>query len=298
MTNPVVVQGTPVSNPNANNSNAYAASPSSAVQTNNNNGSSPHGGEKQETRCNDPIFALLFYGCVIAIVVVAATKGASALQSSQSSVNFEPYIIYAVVIAIVSILISGCALSVLMCIPETLIKISLIFVTVMALVWAVLAFLSGAIVGGVIGVIFFLISVCYAWAVWSRIPFASINLVTAITAVKANLGVVVYAYFFTVLAGLWSLAWAAAVVGVFDSTYQCNDNDVCSSPNYGYLFLLFVAYFFGQQVLQVRSSPATGSSVLFHPGYSRFSPALFPNNHSCAVLHPRDRRGNGRDVVV
>jgi hypothetical protein len=120
-----------------------------------------------------------------------------------------------------------------------------------------LAFLSGAIAGGVIGVIFFLISVCYAWAVWSRIPFASINLVTAITAVKANLGVVLYAYFFTILAGLWSLAWAMAVVGVFDSTYQCNDNGVCSNPNYGYLFLLFLAYFFGQQVLQVRSSPVT-----------------------------------------
>jgi hypothetical protein len=177
------------------------------------------------------------------------------LETPQSGVNYTPYIIYTIVITIVSIIISGASLSVLMCIPETLIKVSLIFVTVMALVWAVLAFVGGSIAMGVIGIIFFAISVCYAWAVWSRIPFATANLVTAITAVKANLGVVVYAYFFTALAGLWSLAWSVAVAGVFDETYQCNNNGVCSNPNYGYLFLLFVAFFFGHQVLQVRPAP-------------------------------------------
>lgn len=240
MASPVVVQGTPVSNPHT------APSPV-AVES---NGGAPHGGEKQETRCNDPIFALLFYACIAAIVGVACVYGPTALNSPQSDINYQPYIIYAVVISVVSIFISGLALSVMMCIPETLIKISLIFVTVMAGVWAAMAFVAGSIGVGVIGVIFFLISICYAWAVWSRIPFASVNLVTAITSVKANMGVVLYAYIITAMAGLWSFTWSVAFVGILDKTYQCNDQGYCSNPNYGYLFLLFLAFFFGHQVFQ------------------------------------------------
>lgn len=254
MASPVVVQGTPVSNPHT------APSPV-AVES---NGGAPHGGEKQETRCNDPIFALLFYACIAAIVGVACVYGPTALNSPQSDINYQPYIIYAVVISVVSIFISGLALSVMMCIPETLIKISLIFVTVMAGVWAAMAFVAGSIGVGVIGVIFFLISICYAWAVWSRIPFASVNLVTAITSVKANMGVVLYAYIITAMAGLWSFTWSVAFVGILDKTYQCNDQGYCSNPNYGYLFLLFLAFFFGHQVFQVRTT-AVGESRYLLP---------------------------------
>lgn len=118
--------------------------------------------------------------------------------------------------------------------------------------WAVLAFIAGQIFAGVIGIIFFLLSMCYAYMVWSRIPFASINLVTAITAVKANLGVTFYAYLFAAFGGLWSIAWSVAFVGVFNNTYSCNANGFCTDPNYGYLFLLFLAFFFGHQVFQVR----------------------------------------------
>jgi hypothetical protein len=139
----------------------------------------------------------------------------------------------------------------MMCIPETMIKVALIFSLVMSFVWMVMSFLSGMIGLGVVGVIFFLLSVCYTWAVWSRIPFASTNLVTAITAVKANIGVCGYAYGITVLAGAWSFTWSVAFVGIFDKTYTCDAQNVCTNPNYGYLFLLFLAYFFGQQVFQV-----------------------------------------------
>jgi hypothetical protein len=100
-------------------------------------------------------------------------------------------------------------------------------------------------------VIFFLISICYARAVWSRIPFATINLITACTAIKANCGVIIFAYIFTVLAGGWSIIWAVAFAGVFDKTYSCDDTTgQCTDVNYGFLFLLFVAFFFGHQVLQ------------------------------------------------
>jgi hypothetical protein len=210
-------------------------------------------GEKQETRCRDPIFALLLYANVAAIAGVAVTYGPGAFDdTNDNSTEYDGYIYATIICVLASFVFSAGAVLVMMAIPETLIKVSLIFVTVMAGVWCVMSFVSGAIGVGVLGAIFFAVSVCYAWAVWSRIPFATANLVTAITAIRANIAVVLIAYVLTLLAAGWSILWGFAFVGVFDQTYGCDENNVCDNVNYGFLFLLFVAYFFTHQVLQVN----------------------------------------------
>jgi hypothetical protein len=75
-------------------------------------------------------------------------------------------------------------------------------------------------------------------------------MVVAGTAIKANLGVTIFAYLFTLFEIGWSVLWAIAFAGTFDATYSCNGN-TCD-VNYGFLFLLFVSFYFTQQVLQVR----------------------------------------------
>ena len=117
-----------------------------------------------------------------------------------------------------------------------------------------MSFLAGGIFGGVIGLIFFAIGVCYARAVWSRIPFATANLVTGITAIQTNFGVTFFAYLFAILAAGWSFVWSIAMIGVYDRTFDCDDaTGYCTTTQgtYGWLFLLFLAFFFGHQVLQV-----------------------------------------------
>lgn len=104
-------------------------------------------------------------------------------------------------------------------------------------------------VAGALGAVFFLIGVCYARAVWSRIPFAAVNMLTAATAIKKNLGIVFMAYVFTALLVGWIVLWSIAFSGVFNKTYVCDANNQCD-VNYGFLFLLFVAFFFTQQVVQ------------------------------------------------
>jgi hypothetical protein len=176
-------------------------------------------------------------------------------MSGNSTDEYEGYIYASIICAFFSLGFSAVSVLILMAIPETLIKVSLLFVVLLSGVWAVLSFISGSIILGVMGLVFFAISCCYARAVWGRIPFASCNLVTACTAIKSNWGVVLYGYFFAILAAGWSIMWAFAFVGTFDKTYDCNDNgNDCGDPNYGYLFLLFVAYFFSHQVLQVSQS--------------------------------------------
>lgn len=83
------------------------------------------------------------------------------------------FIYAALVTGVISFIFSGLGLAFLMQYPAFMIKVSLIFVVVMSLVWCVMAFLSGSIFAGVIGAVFFLIGVCYARAVWSRIPFGA-----------------------------------------------------------------------------------------------------------------------------
>ena len=208
-------------------------------------------GEKQANGCKDPIFALLFYGTVLAILAVAATFGPHAFDTS-STYNYKSYVVAVVVTAVISLLLSGLGLLALMAIPETIIKVALIFVVAMALVWCVFCFAVGSYVGGAIAAIFFVLSLCYMRAAWPRIPFAAANLTTAVTAIKANFGVTFFAYLFAILAAGWSVLWSVAFAGVFDATYSCNANGVCSNPSYGYMFLLFVAFFFAHQVIQVR----------------------------------------------
>lgn len=256
MAAPVVVQGTPVNQNQAFGITGLENSRPPVAHSNNaNNGnSSADRSDKVETSCNDPIFAVLFYLTLAAIVAVAALYGPDALSSTSgnSDADYTSYVIVTVIFVVVSFFGAGAGMALLFWIPQCLIKTALIFTVVMAGVWALFSFLSGSIFGGVIGLIFFALTVCYAYAVWSRIPFATANLVTACTAIRANLGVAVYAYIFAMFAGGWAVVWSLAFAGLLDKTYTCNDaTGVCSDPSYGILFALFLAFFFVQQVIQV-----------------------------------------------
>lgn len=246
MSTPVVVQGTAVQSP-------YAGS-GTQVQENYGSQANPSSSGDQtdppKSGCKDPIFAVLFYGNVIAMVVVAVIYGPAAFEDAQYSESYTGYLIAVTLCAIISLLFSGLGLLVMMRFPETIIKASLIFVVVLSGAYAVLMFIAGSIIGGIFGVLFFAIGVCYARAVWSRIPFATINMVTGITAIQANFGVTIFAYTFAILAVGWSILWAISLAGV----YELSCDVVNCSPNYGYLFLLLVSYFFTHQVLQVCST--------------------------------------------
>jgi hypothetical protein len=85
--------------------------------------------------------------------------------------------------------------------------------------------------------------------VWSRIPFASVNLLTACTAVKKNCGVILVAYVYVILAFGWSILWSVALAGVYDQVINVGNGQE-NSINYGYYFLLFLSFFFTHQVIQ------------------------------------------------
>jgi len=229
-------------------------------------------GEEQPKACRDAWAAILFYGSVIAIAVVAGILGVPAIQKYNNNAdnsgtfgqeitgNIDIYyegIIYASLIAGgSSFAFSGLSLFVMSCCPKVLIQISLVFSLVFSGFMVAVSFYYGQILAGIFGIIFFLLSLCYAYYVWRRIPFAAANLTTGLTAVKSNVGVVITAYIITIASFFYVMLWMVAVVGVYDKeqivTTDDSGNFVYTENNLvmGYFFLLLVALFWAQQVFQ------------------------------------------------
>jgi len=111
--------------------------------------------EASKTGCKDPIFALLFYVNVLAMVVVAAMYGRDAM-SAGASYNYSALIYAALVLGGISLVASGFGLLMLMACPELMIKAGLIFSIFVALVWAIYSFLVlQSILFGCLGLGFF-----------------------------------------------------------------------------------------------------------------------------------------------
>jgi hypothetical protein len=153
----------------------------------------------KQAKCQDPMFAPLFYIDIIAIAVVAGTRGQEAMTNSNNpfSEEYLGYYYTAIIASAVGLVLSGLGLQVLMCIPQFMIKAGLIFSVAMAAVVLAGAILNGNALGIAFGAFFLAISCCYVYCVWSRIPFATINLVTGMSAIKANCGIIVVGYSFS-----------------------------------------------------------------------------------------------------
>jgi len=239
MAGPVVVQGTTV-----------GASPQNDVGV-------PYGGtemtqtntEPSRTGCKDPFFALLFYLNVTSIVVVVAVYSRDAFAGDSAS-DYVAYVYAALVFGAVSLVASGFGLLMLMACPAFMIKAGLFFSVFIAAAFTVYAFIYLSWIFGAVGLVFFLMTLWYVRFVWSRIPFAAVNMLTAGTAIKANLGVAMFAIFFSLLSIGWLVLWSIALYGVYDSTRVCDEETGACSPNYGILFVLFLSLFFTQQVLE------------------------------------------------
>jgi len=122
-------------------------------------------GEKQPTRCRDPLFALLFYAQLAAMIACAVIYGPAAreqyaFQGLNISGDATGYLKLAAVLGVISLVLSGLMLSILMCIPQFIIKVALFFNLGIWIAYAVLGFMSGNFFLGIIGALFALMSMC------------------------------------------------------------------------------------------------------------------------------------------
>jgi hypothetical protein len=179
-----------------------------------------------------------------------------------------------------SIGLSAVSLQVMMHHAETLIQCSLIGSCVFMAITVLLLLLDGVFVlafGWTLGL---LVTAWYAHGVWHRIPFASANLRTALSAIQTNAGICVLAYGIVGLANLWTILWSMAVVGVAFHEETCYSSGICKPHiNPASMLLLLLSYYWTiqvfQNVLHVTVSGVVGT-WWFAPqdALSVFSPAI------------------------
>jgi len=143
------------------------------------------------------------------------------------------------------------SLAIMIRFADGLIKMSLFFNMSLGLITAAAGFMSGSIGAGIMGLVLFAIASCYAWAVWSRIPFAATNLVTASSAVKANMGLTVFAYMTILVNGLWLVLWSFSTYSTLFVLGGCDANGDCQNDLPGiYSFLFTLSLYWTAQVIK------------------------------------------------
>jgi len=208
-------------------------------------------GETQPSACKDAIFAVLFISQVVGIAAVVILFGSEfvvqAIDGDTDS-DYTGYIYAAISIGIVSLILSALMFQLMIRFANSLIKIALRTSVLFSFIIAFTSLFAGNIIGFVLGLIFGAISLCYMYAVWSRIPFATSNLITSLKAIKENAGITIVSYALVILAFAWTMLWTTAAIVTYEKTTVCDDNGECTI-NSGYAFLLFLSYFWTQQVI-------------------------------------------------
>jgi hypothetical protein len=144
-----------------------------------------------------------------------------------------------------ALLLGVASLSFMLAFAESLIQITLIGSIALAFTAAVVMFVEGLVGGGCIWLGFGLISCCYAYFVWRRIPFAAATLKTGLTAVKRNLGLVTVSVGSLFVGFSWTVWWMVNYLGINSHVNEGELGDM----NGGIVFLLLVCFYWGHQVI-------------------------------------------------
>jgi hypothetical protein len=230
-------------------------------------------GENQPAACHDVIFALLFLAQFAVLCYVAGTVGMEAFFHYKNKLMDEPGLEETIAMSYVDLDYTGVGKAagvvgglsfvlvalmggVMIKFSAFLIKLSIILSCVCSLASAAFFFHEGYTVGAVIGLVFFALTCCYARCVWSRIDFATANLVTGFEAVRSNFGITLISYFASIIAVGFTAVWALAFIGVYDSSpvvEGCEENTdtVCNHEmNLVYVALLLLSFYWAHQVFK------------------------------------------------
>lgn len=215
-------------------------------------------GESQPKECRDAVFALLFLVQLAGIVVIGNVWGIPALKHSGEDFPDTPNVPFGGVLWVIlwsfvaSIVLSGVALSCMTRFADFVVQFSVLFSISSSLAIMTIFLARGYVGAAVVAFCTFLIGCCYTWSVWNRLPFTATNLVTALTALQTNWGVLFIPYIFSIVAFGYSLLWILAMIGAYTySKPTCDDSGVChSSLSGGVIALFLLAFYWTQQVIK------------------------------------------------
>lgn len=210
-------------------------------------------GDKQPKQFNDVFFSILFglHLVVMGVLLIGAISGGNGgYYNNNDGGGSVGGMVYACsVCGVFAAGLSTVSLGFMMKFTHQLIQTALFFSVASSLALSVIGFLSANLLMGILGLVSFAFGCCYAYFVWSRIPFAAANLNTALTAVRDNLGLTIVAYLFLALALGWSIWWSVATGGLMEAYGG------------GIAFLLLLSYYWVHQVLQNTMHVTTAGTI-------------------------------------
>mmetsp|Transcript_27149 Transcript_27149/g.79061 ORF Transcript_27149/g.79061 Transcript_27149/m.79061 type:complete len:496 (-) Transcript_27149:347-1834(-) len=191
----------------------------------------------QTRRYRDPWMAILFVVHLVIIfsVAVALKPSSSEHSSSREAENGRKMLGGLALLVVTASFVALAWQQFLIRFSSTVIA-CMLWLTPVVIGFASVVYLSMGIIWlGVLGLLFALVSACYAHAVRDRIPFASANLSVACRGVSHFSPAVLLAAGAGLAAQfVWIMMWGAAVVGTMHST--ANEN--------GFVFFLLLVSFF------------------------------------------------------
>jgi len=145
---------------------------------------------------------------------------------------------------------SSMALVIMMTHAERMIRGGMMASVALSLFLGIFCLFTERIAGALFGLIVCGLLIWYAMRVWSLIPFAAANLETAATAVRANLGVTIYAYLTLAVAFGWAVWWTASSVSTIFVEAECEGDGTCNKAFNWWMILGFLlSYYWTTQVL-------------------------------------------------
>jgi len=230
-------------------------------------------GETQEKSFRDICFVIAFGLHVFIIVILGLSLGAPALaretntgkDNNDNDLNYEykGFLKLSLSVSCISFIFSIVSVCVMICSPTKLIQLSLYASIVGSLTLAVLAFVYHWIFSGMCFLLICLPTTMYTYFVWNgvRMKFSACNLYIGLKAVRNNVGVVLFSFGAVVLVMVYTLFWMMALIGVYDKSAKCDENDCEERPDLLAIVFVFLAYFWTQQVLQNTVNVAVASMV-------------------------------------
>jgi hypothetical protein len=185
-------------------------------------------------------------------VVDDTTGETEVVDSTMVTIYYQNFLYIACLCGPFAVTLSALLLSAMTLFARHFVQVALMLVIMLSFIWGTVGIgLSPKSVVPITGIIALALTVAYTFIVWDRIPFASANLMTALSGVHANPGTIVLAFFFQAMALAWSIYYAVVVCGVYDSL-ENGTLRVARDYDFVIYVLLGISYYWTFQVLQVR----------------------------------------------
>ena len=143
----------------------------------------------------------------------------------------------------------------MMMISRNLLQAILIFTVVVCLSWSVLGLtLSNNFFIPAVGILSLIMSACYTWVVWDRIPFAATNLSVALKGMRRTLDIPILGVCNLVATFAWTICWICAFFGASD--YLWNEEELSNNWMVVVVIFFFFSYYWTTQVIKVSRRQA------------------------------------------